>query len=697
MRPKRGRNSGNRWKSHNNQRTPQNREPREYRHSDQLTEKDVGITEYLSPLDGFSGIIKARYSDFQLNEIDLEGNIAKLTNMDIPKDFSLKMVKYNYNDIIESPNENIPQEMWESIKKLVDDSDAEPIILNAENIDKGARSQIHGCIKSHFGRKIILSTVDLDGKKVMKFEKFTKDIVVDTRSQWPADKGEYVYFIVYKEKMDTLEAVFKISSAIGIGSSQFHHAGNKDRRSITSQWFSVKKLDPWKLIVKTNKLPNIRIGNITFKDVPLRLGQLKGNKFRIALRNVTATDEIINEGLNYLKENHFINYYGLQRFGNDKEVPTYQVGLSLLQGKWKEAIDLILKPKLSDDPYSNQSDIVKAKKIYSETGIAKDAYEALNRNRGKSVEGKLLEGLKKNNQNDYVTALERVPRSMRLLYLHAFQSLIWNRMVSKRLQLFGRKPVVGDLVLINDIEGIPEQEDVETNESEEANSSKRDDTEIKPKMQVKCLCEEDLDKYSIFDIVLPLPGYDVIYPEHMKTYYKESVEEHGLNLEMTKQRVKTYTLSGSYRKIFGKVEDLTWKIVNYNDPTDNLILSDLQQLKGETKLQIDENGQYKALIMEFSLSSCSYATMVLREIMKIDTSSNLHSKLNNYQKVNKEEEEESISTTSSLLMDPAKFESFKNTIFNVGGEKRPACESEEPSKKQKLDDTTEDKTDETIM
>lgn len=174
MRPKRGRNSGNRWKSHNNQRTPQNRGPREYRHSDQLTEKDVGITEYLSPLDGFSGIIKARYSDFQLNEIDLEGNIAKLTNMDIPKDFSLKMVKYNYNDIIESPNENIPQDMWESIKKLVDDSDAEPIILNAENIDKGARSQIHGCIKSHFGRKIILSTVDLDGKKVMKFEKFTK-------------------------------------------------------------------------------------------------------------------------------------------------------------------------------------------------------------------------------------------------------------------------------------------------------------------------------------------------------------------------------------------------------------------------------------------------------------------------------------------------------------------------------------------
>lgn len=54
--------------------------------AEQLTEGEVGITEYISKLDGFSGVIKARYSDFHVNEIDLEGKTAKLTDTSIPKD-----------------------------------------------------------------------------------------------------------------------------------------------------------------------------------------------------------------------------------------------------------------------------------------------------------------------------------------------------------------------------------------------------------------------------------------------------------------------------------------------------------------------------------------------------------------------------------------------------------------------------------
>jgi tRNA pseudouridine13 synthase len=30
---------------------------------------------------------------------------------------------------------------------------------------------------------------------------------------------------------------------------------------------------------------------------------------------------------------------------------------------------------------------------------------------------------------------------------------------------------------------------------------------------VKTLTEEDVDKYSIFDVVMPLPGNDVAFPE----------------------------------------------------------------------------------------------------------------------------------------------------------------------------------------
>jgi tRNA pseudouridine13 synthase len=53
-------------------------------------------------------------------------------------------------------------------------------------------------------------------------------------------------------------------------------------------------------------------------------------------RNVTGTDEQIEEAMTNLKEKGFINYYGLQRFGSSSSVPTPEVGRALLLGEWKE-------------------------------------------------------------------------------------------------------------------------------------------------------------------------------------------------------------------------------------------------------------------------------------------------------------------------------------------------------------------------
>lgn len=56
---------------------------------------------------------------------------------------------------------------------------------------------------------------------------------------------------------------------------------------------------------------------------------------------------------------------------------------------------------------------------------------------------------------------------------------------------------------------------------------------------VKVLCEEDLGKYSLYDVVLPLPGFDIKYPDNkVKDWYKEILQEYGLELEMPKQKVR---------------------------------------------------------------------------------------------------------------------------------------------------------------
>lgn len=53
---------------------------------ERLNEEDVGITQYINAFKGFKGVLKARYSDFQVNEIDKDGVVAKLTSLEVPID-----------------------------------------------------------------------------------------------------------------------------------------------------------------------------------------------------------------------------------------------------------------------------------------------------------------------------------------------------------------------------------------------------------------------------------------------------------------------------------------------------------------------------------------------------------------------------------------------------------------------------------
>ena len=103
-------------------------------------------------------------------------------------------------------------------------------------------------------------------------------------------------------------------------------------------------MEPSEIIKLNERSSQIKCGNFVLADEGLKLGDLNGNRFTLVLRQVEGDDLTIEKCVNSLKEKGFINYYGLQRFGTT-EVSTHEIGLQLLKNNFKEAVNLILKPR----------------------------------------------------------------------------------------------------------------------------------------------------------------------------------------------------------------------------------------------------------------------------------------------------------------------------------------------------------------
>jgi len=72
--------------------------------------------------------------------------------------------------------------------------------------------------------------------------------------------------------------------------------------------------------------------------------------------------------------------------------------------------------------------------------------------------------------------------------------------------------------------------------------------------------------------------------------------------------------------VFGKPENVSWKLMKYTDQSENLILSDYEKIMNDAEPVENADGTQTALLLDFVLQPSSYATMAIRELMKCDTS-----------------------------------------------------------------------------
>uniref|UniRef100_A0A8C9YT59 Pseudouridylate synthase 7 homolog n=1 Tax=Sander lucioperca TaxID=283035 RepID=A0A8C9YT59_SANLU len=539
-----------------------------------LTELDVGILKYVSDHEGFSGILKERYSDFVVHEINKEGKILHLDDLSIPAE-----AEPEESDVLTEEQKKQLGEL-QHFKNKEDN-----VSIEVMDDTKEKRTLVHKAIKTQFAG-LETKTEEKEGRKfIVAYHAAGKKALAAPRKHfWPKNRGSFCHFVLYKENKDTMDAINVLSKFLRLRPNMFSYMGTKDKRAITVQEIAVLKITAERLAHLNKCLMNLKLGNFCYKNHPLKLGELQGNHFTVVIRNISGTDEQVAQAMTSLRQTGFINYYGMQRFGTTA-VPTQQVGRAILKDNWKEVVDLILKPR----PGAEKEFLVRCREEWAKTQDPEAALKKLPNKR--CVEGQLLRGLSMYGKKNIVTAFGLIPRNNRLMYIHSYQSVVWNTMVSRRIEAFGLKAVEGDLVL----------------KGKEAESR------------------------SIHDIVMPLPGFDVIYPSHhgkKGLCYRELLSADGLDIDNMRHKVKDYSLAGAYRRIIIRPSDVSWEVIKYDDPRISLVHSDFEKLENKPAPVFNNEGKYRALRMEFSLPPSTYATMAIREVLKLDTSIKKQTQLN---------------------------------------------------------------------
>ncbi|NXO26492.1 PUS7L protein, partial [Cisticola juncidis] len=458
--------------------------------------------------------------------------------------------------------------------------------------DKEHRKTVHHFINKKFGKLLetkSFTVTDVNDQPNMSIMvRFREKSWSRKRSAGGFQEKQDVYtaFTLQKENLETLEAIGLLAAELDILPSDFSYTGIKDKKAITVQPMVVKKVTPERLKEIGNKMEKkgMKIYNIRPAYQHLRLGQLKGNHFDIVVRDLqhhshdSSADlkERISEAMESVGTKGFVNYYGPQRFGQGQIVQTDQIGLALLNEKMVQAVKLFFTPEDTDDPVNN------AKRYFLQTEDAKGTLVMLPE--FKAREKMLLRALNRYgvNPEGCTKGWLNIPHSLRIFYVHAYCSKIWNEAASYRLKTYGSKVVEGDLVFL---EGNDES------------------ISLNDKVHVVTASEESANKYSIYQVVLPMVGHSIKYPSNkVGQWYHERLSKD--ELELCKFRVSSLQLNipGCYRLLLKNVQNLSYFLESH-----------------EKEIKIEDNHLNNlkvSLHVSFDLDPSCYATVCLREIMK---------------------------------------------------------------------------------
>ena len=268
----------------------------------------------------------------------------------------------------------------------------------------------------------------------------------------PEGEGPNVYVWIEKLGRTTLDVVLDIARDLHISRKRMGFAGMKDKKALTRQWICIANMDSEEQLNQVKALDGTIYKTDFLKVVrgrkKLRMGQLKGNRFRILIRDlddIEKSADVAEEVLGQLEVTGVPNYFGWQRFGKPR-TNTHLVGRALVENDLKKAVGTYIGNPSEDESEENQL----ARKAYDEGNLE----ESLNlMGKGMRYEKMMIKELirdsKKGELTDksYMNALHALPKPLQRMFVHAYQSYLFNEAVSNRVEMGINKYVEGDIII----------------------------------------------------------------------------------------------------------------------------------------------------------------------------------------------------------------------------------------------------------
>ncbi|MCE9580907.1 MAG: tRNA pseudouridine(13) synthase TruD [Planctomycetes bacterium] len=261
----------------------------------------------------------------------------------------------------------------------------------------------------------------------MKIKLRPEDFVVEELAALPAQPGQIAIYTLEKSGLTTLDAIAAVARAFDIPRKVVRHAGLKDRHAQTTQHLWIERGPERSIEEKGLALKFLRKSALPPEP--------RGNRFRIVLRDLDPVEATRLAGAAAsVAADGVPNYFDSQRFGSARHGEGF-VGKKVLLRNWEEALKLALAKPSEFDTESRQKRMGAFKRHWGQ-------WESCVEKAGTRTEAHVF-GYLARRRGDFSGALKLIERPLLAMYMHAYQSWLWNEAVGR----FLRKSLTSDVLM----------------------------------------------------------------------------------------------------------------------------------------------------------------------------------------------------------------------------------------------------------